>query len=300
MSVTTSSDGNLASTSNRQPRKKASKKTNGDGHAPADGGASADQSPTPDYSSGRELTVPSPTSLEPSLIASLVDGEERSWKRIQELKATEPTYEIRDSLADEYRTLASIYASSGGTEAALRLIKKSLEVREDTDLKRVQARFEGEGDKLDFINTYESLIRESDDPKLWLEYCFFLERRSFHDAAINIFEKALRKQIIQVSDFHVIDSFLALLHTQGTVEAHAHISDYNAVIRAYLPKEAVSSLHYPALVTDHTILGKLSEEYDENCGLEDEIRDKGKLLAFFFRHYTLPTSVGMFCGLVFL
>jgi tetratricopeptide (TPR) repeat protein len=253
-----------------------------------------------DLVTGTELTVASPTSLEPSVVGSLIEGEERSWKRIYELKTTEQTYETRELLAEEYRTLAAFYANAGGTEAALRLIKKSLELREDSEFKKVQARFEGQGGDLNFINTYESLLKESDDPKLYLEYCFFLERRSFHDAAIGIFETALKKKILQASHSTVIDSFLALLHTQGTVDAHARISDYNDIIRSYLPKEAVYSLTYPTLTIDHTVLGKLSEEYQEHYGLEDAIHDKGKLLLFFFRHYTLLTAVGVFCGLVFI
>jgi hypothetical protein len=225
-----------------------------------------------------------------------VIAEEILWARLARLKDSGDSLEKRRDLRETYSDLAEHYAAFGGTEAAIRFIQNALEQSDDPKLRRRLAFFQGTADGFDFISSFTTLLDDKYDLRLTLQFCYFLEKRGLHQAALDILKSELKKRPNQPEPFdsseaNAIDRFYALLQANITFEQQVCLHDYQQIVATSFPEQTVLSLRFANAPPQETIAGKELEEFQSEYGLKDEITSAQKLIAFFVAHYGFRVSV---------
>jgi hypothetical protein len=199
-------------------------------------------------------------------------------------------------LKETYTNLAAHYSRLGGYEAAIRFLKNVLEKDDDPQLRHQLAILEGSVAGYDFINSFTKLLKDRPyDLNLTLEFCYFLEGRNLHEAALDTLETELRKRLRlstppDLAEASIIDGFFILLQAQITIEEQIRLQDYKRIIAANFPEEIVKNLQIPETTLDATIIGHELEEYESEYGLKDELKWFFGLALFFAEHYPIPVS----------
>ena len=238
---------------------------------------------------GHELL---PTILDDSS-KGLIEAEEFLWTKITALKQKGKSYEVRIALSDAYTELAQHYSAMGGNEAAVGFVKNALASSESDELNRLLGRLQGGASGYDFINTFTSLLTNRPyDLELTLEFCYFLEYRDLHTAALDILEANLLKRPKQSSQEEIqstvkLDGFLRLMQSNISIDQQIKIAQYTELFATYFPSYVLSKVDGLEEVQNETIVGQTLEEFESEFGLKDEILRLLGFLRFASRHYTL-------------
>lgn len=228
----------------------------------------------------------------------LIAAEENTWAEILQLKHQGNALSLsnRIALKDAYIRLARHYYTLGGTEAATNYLKNAIGTLDDGENRHELARLQGEAGNLDFINGYTDLLNGREfDLKLTLEFCFFLERRNLHSAALDIFVRELgkRPQTLRPRDdeYQTLSGFFLLLQANASVESRHTLEDYQRVTKANFPDQTLERLATDQAPLEATMVGHELEEFEENHGLKDEILQYAKRAAFFLRYYLVASNI---------
>ncbi len=240
---------------------------------------------------------------DPSLVREAILRQETLWSRLLDLRKLEASFDNQQAIKGIYAELAAGYAGLGGADQAARLLKKALENGDDELLRRQLANMQGFQAGKDFILTFESLLATSVyDLKLALEYCYWLETRELHEAALNVLLREVKKRSpsANAGEGEILSSFLALLHALSSVDRQLNIQDYKELIRTHFPDAVVQNVQQENLSNASTVVGEELEEYDAGLGLADEATYLIKLLLFYTRHYVVAVIIGSICVIAIL
>ncbi len=233
----------------------------------------------------------------------LVIAEETLWKRLADAKLNEDTHDGDLALKAVYTDLAQHYVTFGGSSAAILFLKNALSKGLDEQLQHQLARLEATIPGVDFIATFTELRKgRAYDLKLTLEYCYFLENRGLHCAALNILETELSRRpevSPEESTEHIskiLHDFLYLLQANINIQRQLEIQDYRELFAANFPDAIFPYRDDKEDVPEATIVGLTIEEFERDHGVAEELKRAATFFSFAARHYTIPllTATGGF------
>lgn len=226
----------------------------------------------------------------------LVIAGESLWARLAAVKALPDSHDTRIALRSTYSSLAAHYAMFGGDEAAVRFLKNALAYGEDPELRHQLARLQARTPGFDFIVSFTKLLTNRQyNLKLTLEYCYFLEQKGLHAAALGVLETELAKRLkispsaeIDADAPTTLDGFLRLLQSNISIERQVHLQDYRDLFSVSFPDSVFSGSSVDEEMPEETLVGQTLEEFEQDHGLFDEAKHLVSLAYFAAQHYATP------------